>query len=193
MTAARLPALKAREVIRALQKAGFSVVRTSGSHHRLVHDTDPTRQTTVPVHQGKLSAARDVARHHQAGRLFRRRIYRSSLTSHFQVCTAGSWKWRDKFLYIQTDNQPIFSVLYTQNPTPPGEIPGVTRYPHPKSNNTLKSKAPASGVPARPRVFFLTPHDPTTKSMTKVKCTPPARHAQHPKDGRACLAFLRGV
>ena len=53
MSAGRLPALKAREVIRALQKAGFSIVRTSGSHHRLVHDTDPIRQTTVPVHQGK--------------------------------------------------------------------------------------------------------------------------------------------
>jgi predicted RNA binding protein YcfA (HicA-like mRNA interferase family) len=28
-------------------------VRTSGSHYRLVHDTDPTRQTTVPVHKGR--------------------------------------------------------------------------------------------------------------------------------------------
>ena len=38
----------------------------------------------------------------------------------------------------------------------PGDMPGVTRYPHPESNNTLKSKAPASGVPARLRVFCLT-------------------------------------
>ena len=38
-----------------------------------------------------------------------------------------------------------------------GDTPGVTRYPHPESNNTLKSKAPASGVPARLRVFCLTP------------------------------------
>jgi predicted RNA binding protein YcfA (HicA-like mRNA interferase family) len=53
MNARRLPVLKARDVIRALEKAGFSVVRVSGSHHRLVHDTDPTRQTTVPVHRGK--------------------------------------------------------------------------------------------------------------------------------------------
>jgi predicted RNA binding protein YcfA (HicA-like mRNA interferase family) len=40
MSPARLPALKAREVIRALEKAGFSIVRTSGSHFRLVHDAE---------------------------------------------------------------------------------------------------------------------------------------------------------
>jgi predicted RNA binding protein YcfA (HicA-like mRNA interferase family) len=49
----RLPALKGREVIGALQRAGFSVTRTSGSHCRLVHDTDSTRQVTVPLHSGK--------------------------------------------------------------------------------------------------------------------------------------------
>jgi predicted RNA binding protein YcfA (HicA-like mRNA interferase family) len=53
MNGRRLPSLRAREVIRALQNAGFSIVRTSGSHYRLVHDTDPTRQTTVPMHKGK--------------------------------------------------------------------------------------------------------------------------------------------
>jgi predicted RNA binding protein YcfA (HicA-like mRNA interferase family) len=49
----RLPSLKAREVIRALERAGFTVSRTSGSHCRLVHDTDPTRHVTVPLHAGK--------------------------------------------------------------------------------------------------------------------------------------------
>ena len=57
MNARRLPSVKARDVIRALQNAGFSIVRTSGSHSRLVHDTDPIRQTTVPVHKG-----RDISR-----------------------------------------------------------------------------------------------------------------------------------
>ncbi len=33
----RLPALTGREVIRALEKAGFVISRTSGSHYRLVH------------------------------------------------------------------------------------------------------------------------------------------------------------
>ncbi len=39
--------------IRALERAGFTIVRSSGSHHRLVHKTDPNRQTTVPVHKGR--------------------------------------------------------------------------------------------------------------------------------------------
>jgi predicted RNA binding protein YcfA (HicA-like mRNA interferase family) len=50
----RLPALTARDVMRALQRAGFFVVRSSGSHHLLVHETDPSRRTTVPVHPGDL-------------------------------------------------------------------------------------------------------------------------------------------
>ena len=49
----RLPTLGSTDVIRALQRGGFEVVRTSGSHHRLVHRTDSTRATTVPVHKGR--------------------------------------------------------------------------------------------------------------------------------------------
>jgi predicted RNA binding protein YcfA (HicA-like mRNA interferase family) len=50
----RLPALTAREVIRGLGRAGFVISRTSGSHCRLVHETDPARKVTVPVHSGDL-------------------------------------------------------------------------------------------------------------------------------------------
>ena len=50
----RLPALTARDVMRALGRAGFVVSRTSGSHFRFVHATDPTRKVTVPVHSGDL-------------------------------------------------------------------------------------------------------------------------------------------
>jgi predicted RNA binding protein YcfA (HicA-like mRNA interferase family) len=50
----RLPALRARDVIRALERAGFTVSRTSGSHSRLVHSSDPARKVTVPVHTGDL-------------------------------------------------------------------------------------------------------------------------------------------
>ena len=50
----RLPALKAREVIRALERAGFVVSRTSGSHCRLIHSADPARKITVPVHSADL-------------------------------------------------------------------------------------------------------------------------------------------
>ena len=50
----RLPALTARQVIRALERADFVVSRTSGSHCRLIHATDPSRKVTVPVHSGDL-------------------------------------------------------------------------------------------------------------------------------------------
>ena len=53
----RVPVLKPREVIRALERAGFVVVRVSGSHQRLQHRDDPNRQTTVPFH-----ASRDLPR-----------------------------------------------------------------------------------------------------------------------------------
>jgi predicted RNA binding protein YcfA (HicA-like mRNA interferase family) len=48
----RLPALHAKQVIRALQQAGFSVVRIKGSHHILEHKDDARRRTTVPLHKG---------------------------------------------------------------------------------------------------------------------------------------------
>jgi predicted RNA binding protein YcfA (HicA-like mRNA interferase family) len=50
----RLPSLKAKDVVRALERAGFSVSRTSGSHCRLVHAVDPARKVTVPIHGGDL-------------------------------------------------------------------------------------------------------------------------------------------
>jgi predicted RNA binding protein YcfA (HicA-like mRNA interferase family) len=46
----RLPSLNAKDVIRALESAGFVVSRTSGSHVRLVHSRDPARRVTVPSH-----------------------------------------------------------------------------------------------------------------------------------------------
>jgi predicted RNA binding protein YcfA (HicA-like mRNA interferase family) len=50
----RLPAVAARDAVRALERAGFVVSRTSGSHCRLVHNSDPSRKVTVPVHAGDL-------------------------------------------------------------------------------------------------------------------------------------------
>jgi predicted RNA binding protein YcfA (HicA-like mRNA interferase family) len=50
----RLPALTARDVIRALARAGFRESRTSGSHVRLIHVTDASRKVTVPVHSGDI-------------------------------------------------------------------------------------------------------------------------------------------
>ena len=53
----RLPGVSARQLLRALERAGFSVVRSSGSHHYLIHRTDSSRRTVVPYH-----AARDLPR-----------------------------------------------------------------------------------------------------------------------------------
>jgi len=48
----RLLALTGHEVIRALERAGFTVVRITSSYHRLTHRDDPSLATTVPVHAG---------------------------------------------------------------------------------------------------------------------------------------------
>jgi len=45
---ARLPILKAHEIIRALEKAGFQMVRQRGGHVRLKHPDG--RVTSVPIH-----------------------------------------------------------------------------------------------------------------------------------------------
>jgi predicted RNA binding protein YcfA (HicA-like mRNA interferase family) len=50
----RLPSLKPREVVRALERAGFVVSRTSGSHCRLIHVSDPACKVTVPMHSADL-------------------------------------------------------------------------------------------------------------------------------------------
>lgn len=47
----RLPRLKGKEVVRALERAGFAVTRVRGSHVFMKHDDG--RVTTVPVHSGE--------------------------------------------------------------------------------------------------------------------------------------------
>jgi predicted RNA binding protein YcfA (HicA-like mRNA interferase family) len=47
----RLPRLKGKEVVRALERSGFAVLRVRGSHVFLKHDDG--RVTTVPVHSGE--------------------------------------------------------------------------------------------------------------------------------------------
>ena len=73
----RLPSLNAKQVIRALERAGFFIERSSGSHHFLVHRTDPRRRVTVagkeirltPIEYKLLTAlvrhAGKVVTHHQ--------------------------------------------------------------------------------------------------------------------------------
>ena len=47
----RLPRLRGREVIAALRRAGFAVLRVRGSHHFMQHADG--RRTVVPVHAGE--------------------------------------------------------------------------------------------------------------------------------------------
>ena len=48
----RLPIIKARELIRALEKAGFQLVHQKGSHATYKHPVTQKR-ATVPIHPGK--------------------------------------------------------------------------------------------------------------------------------------------
>jgi predicted RNA binding protein YcfA (HicA-like mRNA interferase family) len=54
---AKLGSLGGREVVRALERAGFVLKRVTGRHHILVHPDDKTRRTNVPVH-GRTSLKR---------------------------------------------------------------------------------------------------------------------------------------
>ena len=47
----RLPRIRARQLIRALQHAGFQIERSQGSHFRLKHPDG--RITSVPSHAGE--------------------------------------------------------------------------------------------------------------------------------------------
>lgn len=49
----RLPALKPRDVIRALRKAGFFVARVSGGHYILKHEDRRPGEVVVPYHRGR--------------------------------------------------------------------------------------------------------------------------------------------
>ena len=49
----RLPAVKPRQLIRALEGRGWSVERISGSHHILVH-AELRRVLSVPLHNREL-------------------------------------------------------------------------------------------------------------------------------------------
>ncbi len=48
----RTPRLTGPEVVTALAKIGFSVLRVKGSHHFLRHEDG--RSTVVPVHSGEV-------------------------------------------------------------------------------------------------------------------------------------------
>ncbi len=46
----KLPVLKAKEVVRALERTGFYVHHQTGSHARLLHSSRPDLRVTIPIH-----------------------------------------------------------------------------------------------------------------------------------------------
>ncbi len=50
----RLPPLKARQVLRVLERAGFVVHHSSGSHRVLKHPQNPALRVVVPFHSKDL-------------------------------------------------------------------------------------------------------------------------------------------
>ena len=50
----RLPTLSARKIIKALERAGFVLIRQRGSHYQMKHPTKNLR-TLVPVHGDDIS------------------------------------------------------------------------------------------------------------------------------------------
>jgi predicted RNA binding protein YcfA (HicA-like mRNA interferase family) len=50
----RLPAVKPKAVIHALQRGVFFIHHTSGSHHILKHPSKPDLRVTVPFHNKDL-------------------------------------------------------------------------------------------------------------------------------------------
>jgi predicted RNA binding protein YcfA (HicA-like mRNA interferase family) len=50
----RLPALRPKTVMRAFEKAGFRLVRITGSHHIYEHPSRPDRVVPLPLHNRDL-------------------------------------------------------------------------------------------------------------------------------------------
>jgi predicted RNA binding protein YcfA (HicA-like mRNA interferase family) len=57
----RLPRVSGKEVMTALQRAGFVMVRKDGSHRFYSHPDDPTRWATVAYHGKQVLSKRVLA------------------------------------------------------------------------------------------------------------------------------------
>ncbi len=51
---AKLPIVKPKRVIAALQRADFFIDHQTGSHARFIHHTEPQRRVSVPMHNKDL-------------------------------------------------------------------------------------------------------------------------------------------
>jgi len=51
---ARLPGVRAKEIIRALERAGFLIERQNSTSHVLLRNSNTKRTTIVPIHSKEL-------------------------------------------------------------------------------------------------------------------------------------------
>jgi mRNA interferase HicA len=51
---ARLPGVRAKEIIRALERAGFSIERQHSTSHVLLRNPNTKRTTVVPIHSKEM-------------------------------------------------------------------------------------------------------------------------------------------
>lgn len=63
----KLPAVKPKRVIRALERAGFEIHHTTGSHYILKHPGAPGLRVTVPYHNQDLKRGTLASILNQAG------------------------------------------------------------------------------------------------------------------------------
>jgi predicted RNA binding protein YcfA (HicA-like mRNA interferase family) len=63
----RLPALRPKDVFRALQRAGFYLHHSTGSHYYLKHPDKPALRVTVPWHNRDLKRGTLASIIEQAG------------------------------------------------------------------------------------------------------------------------------
>ena len=62
-----LPVLTPKEVLRALQRAGFFVHHSTGSHYILKHPENPALRVTLPFHNRELKRRTLISVIEQAG------------------------------------------------------------------------------------------------------------------------------
>lgn len=62
-----LPAVKPKDALRALERAGFFVHHTSGSHYILKHPAKPALRVTLPYHKRDLKRKTLMSIIEQAG------------------------------------------------------------------------------------------------------------------------------
>ena len=62
----RLPSLKSRQIVSALERCGFTVIRITGSHYQLFNERT-RRHTTAPYHNRDLPRGTVAAIVRQAG------------------------------------------------------------------------------------------------------------------------------